>query len=363
MALKSNTVAYSDAAPKITYESNGLVKKYAWMRVLTVTLTSYKTKQKMVFGNADTNLDMVISGYKYMSALKDTCTIKISNLTYKEMISIIQDEYYLVEVKCGYQQGNVFTIFKGGVLYVSNSLSDNKTNECVIICGSELVARFSQQRLNLSFNSGINMYSALNFICKMSGIPNANISTEYKKRLITDIVNCNGKTANIVEGLADDNSDMLVTSDSSDGSILSIYDVLNGSHRVIELNSSTIDLSGGYPQLNTSGLTLTVMPTILFKPTDIIKIDNSIIDVSITQQSQIAKQYANYLDKDGMYTVYDIQYTLENNGSRFSMTLNCKSISLLEGITGTASSATQSSYYANYGKGNASNKDRSNLIN
>lgn len=351
--VRNDRVIYSDGG-------GGEIKRFAWMRVLTVSLTSYKTKRKMIFGGSDVNLDMSVKGYKYMSALKDTCTIKISNLTYKEMISIIQDEYYLVEVKCGYEQGNVFTIFKGGVLYVSNSLSDNKTNECIIICGNEMVARFSQQRLNLNFNSGINLYSALNFVCKMSGVPNAAISDNFKQRFIEDIISANGKTANIIESIADAYDDMIITTDSSDGSTISIFDTITGSPRVIVLNSSTIDLSGGYPQLTSSGLTITIMPTMLFKPTDIIKIDNSILDISVGSQSEISKNYANYLDKDGMYTIYEIEYNLENNGSQFSIGLHCKSKSLLQGVTSKTASEQTNYYGTVYGKNYG--KDRVDVI-
>ena len=112
----------------------------AWMRILEVTLTSRKMKRQMVFGsnwrNGKDDLNIDIVGNKYMSALKDSCTIKLSNLTYSELIQIISGEFYDVTVKCGYRDANVQTIFDGGVLYISISLDDKKTNTVVILCAS-----------------------------------------------------------------------------------------------------------------------------------------------------------------------------------------------------------------------------------
>ena len=40
-----------------------------------------------------------------MSALKDVCTIKISNLTYSEITQIITGKFFDIEVWCGYKKG------------------------------------------------------------------------------------------------------------------------------------------------------------------------------------------------------------------------------------------------------------------
>lgn len=131
----------------------------AWMRILEVHLTSRLLKRKFIFGTnddvTDNNLNISITGSKYMSTLKDICTIKIDNLTYDEIIAIIKGQYYDVEVRCGYKDAGSRIIFKGGVLYISNSLNSDKTNTAIILCGSQLVARYGQSRINLTLNSDI----------------------------------------------------------------------------------------------------------------------------------------------------------------------------------------------------------------
>lgn len=309
-------------------------KKLAWMRILKVILTSHKTKQRLVFGGADQDLDIQVTGYKYMSTLKDNCTIRITNLTYSYMVQIIKDEFYSVEIVCGYEKGNEFTIFKGGVLHVSNALTDTKSNVCIILCASELIARYSQQRLNLSLNSGINMYTALKFVTKAAGIPNANISEQLKLDFIQETMSANDTVGGWLNRIAQDNQNFVTNSDDALGSVVTFYNSDRADTRVIDLNSQTIDLSGGYPRVDTQGITLTVMPTFCFVCGDIIKIDNSILDISISNRSQISKNYARYLDKDGMYTIYEIDYTLENNGQTFSQNLYGKARSLISTVTG-----------------------------
>ena len=152
----------------------------AWMRVLRVTLTSRKLKKQMVFGNSQftTGFDLAIdvSGYKYLSSLKDNCTVKLTNLTYNEVMQIIVGEFYDVKIEAGYRDSSVQTIFDGGVLYISNAREDATTNTVIILCASKLVARYSQSRINLTLNSGINMYSAIKFGLKRAGISEVTIS-------------------------------------------------------------------------------------------------------------------------------------------------------------------------------------------
>lgn len=311
----------------------------AWIRRLSVSLTSRKLKRKMTFGENqlenrdDFSIDVV--GNKYMSTLKDSCTIKISNLTPIEVISIISGEYYDVEVKCGYKTSAVNTIFKGGVLYISNALGDvesGKTNTIVILCGSELVARYGQSRLNLSLNSGINMYSAINFVCKRAGIIDTNISTQFKKKFLQDIETINETAASWIDKLASNNPSYITNSDSINGAAVSLFDVNKSNSRVIKLTDKTINLSGGFPQLNKDGLQLSVMPTFNFMCGDIIEIDNSIIDISTSYASEISSNKGYYLDKDGHYMIYQMSYHLQNRGSDFSLDMLCKTQSLISNI-------------------------------
>lgn len=306
----------------------------AWMRVLTVSLSN--GKKKFVYGEQylqdKRDYNIVVTGFKYMSALKDVCTIQISNLTYSEIVQLIDGKFYQVEVKAGYRTSGSMTIFKGEVLYISNSLGDNKTHIATILCASSLVARFGQSRLNLSLNSGVNMYSAIRFLCKRAGIKDTNISTQYKKLFNKNIDQVNGTAASWIENLAKNNSSYIVNSDEINGAFVSMYDANRSNARVITLRSDNIILTGGFPRLTKEGLILTMMPTFSFMCGDVIKIDNSIIDISAETQNEVKENRGYYLDEDGLYTIYQIDYTLQNRGPQFSIVLTCKSRHLVSNL-------------------------------
>lgn len=315
----------------------------AWMRILEVHLTSRLLKRKFVFGAndevTDNNLNISITGNKYMSTLKDTCTIRIDNLTYDEIVAIIKGKYYDVEVKCGYKDAGSRTIFKGGVLYISNALNSDKTNTVIILCGSQLVARYGQSRMNLTLNSGINMHSAIKFVLRRAGIKDAEISTQLKKRFLQETLNVNDTAGSWLNKLAQNNNSYITNSDSSTGSILSIYDANKLNRRVIKLTSDFINLSGGYPQLTEQGLELSVMPTFSFMCGDIIQIDPSLINLPVQNKSEVQKNYGYYLDEDGQYMIFEQNFNLQNRSSNFSITLNCKARNLISKFAGKTSTS------------------------
>lgn len=306
----------------------------AWMRVLTVSLSN--GKKKFTYGeqylNDKHDYNIVVTGFKYMSALKDVCTIQISNLTYSEIVQLIDGKFYQVEVKAGYRTSGSMTMFKGEVLYISNSLGDNKTHTATILCASSLVAKFGQTRLNLSLNSGVNMYSAIRFLCKRAGIKDTNISTQYKKLFNKNVDQVNDTVGSWIEKLASNNPSYIVNSDEINGSFLSMYDANRSNMRVITLRSDNIILTGGFPRLTKDGLIITMMPTFSFMCGDVIKIDNSLIDIAVTSQSEVRENRGYYLDKEGLYTIYQIDYNLQNRGPQFSIELTCKSRSLVSNL-------------------------------
>lgn len=315
-----------------------MLKKRAWIRVLRVRFTSTLVKRELVFGTSIDNKkknflepNIEIEGYKYMSCLKDSCTIKISNLQYSDIVRLIQGQYYNVSIEAGYRDGNVNKIFDGGVLYISNTLGDNKTHTAIILCASKLIAQYSQKRLNLTLNSGINLYSAIKFVCKVAGIPESNVSTEFKRKFLQDVSNVNTTCGSWIEQLCNNNS-FIANSDSIASSTFSIFDAAKN-NKLINLESSTVDLTGGYPRLTSDGLKLTIMPTMSLMCGDVIKLDNSIIDISVTNSKAANKNYAAYLDKDGCYLIKEQEFRLENRGSSFSIELICMARSLLSNLT------------------------------
>lgn len=319
----------------VSYSSNDSYqyKKMAWMRTLKVIFSSEILKSSMSFGTIEgKDYNIEIDGYKYMSALKDSCTIKISNLTYGDIVNLISGQYYDVEVICGYKNGEEFSIFKGGVLYISNNLNDRKTNVVTVLCASRLVAQFGQKRMNLSLNSGINLYSALKFICDRAGITDSNISPQLKTKFLQEISTVNTTPGMWFETLADSNESLIINTDDTQNATISIFDVSKGLNRVVNLSEKAIDLTNGYPRLNSSGLTISLLPTFNFVCGDVIKIDNSLINIYVSSKDEANKNYGYYLDKDGNYLVYQIEYHLQNRGSPFSMELQARSVSLIQNI-------------------------------
>lgn len=303
-------------------------QKKAWKRVLTVTLKSTKFKKAFVFGEnyLEGKDDLYIRANikKYMSSLKDIATIEIDNITYNEMSQIIMGEFYDVEIRAGYQKGNINKVFSGGVLYLSNKLNPDKTNTLYILCASNLVAKYGQSRINLTLNSGINLYSAIEFICRRAGVPNSNVSTQFKKIFLDEVMNVNDNVGTWIDKLCSNNSSYITNSDSVLENTFSIFDSTKSNSRVIALKNSDILLTGGYPRLTTDGLTLNMLPTFNFICGDIIKIDNSILDISVTTKEEIAKNYAAYFSQKGEYMITEMNYELENRGQTFNLELHCK---------------------------------------
>ena len=308
--------------------------KRAWLRVLQVTLKSQKLGRQMTFGSLNQTTgwepSIEVKGYKYVGFMKDNCTITINNMDYSKIVELMSGEYFDVQVDCGYVDGSIFTIFRGSVLYISNNVDDRETNVVTILCGSELLGRFSKNRLKLNFNSGINLYSAIQFMCKLQGIKQTNISTQLKKQFVQEIMNVNDNASGFLESLMEMGTSFVGNSDASLGSTFSFFDASKTSGRIIRINNQLVDITNGHPHLNEDGLTLTVSPTQLYLCTDIIQIDNSIIQLEeVTSTDQLSRMYGIYLDKDGQYMIHQIQYSLANRGSAFSLNLNCKSRALV----------------------------------
>lgn len=311
----------------------------AWMRVLWVKLTSKKFKKSFIYGANENieygeDLGISITGHKYMSALQDSFTVKINNLTYSEITQLVMGQFYDIEIFAGYKNANVSRIFKGGVLYISNQLNSDKTNTAIIICTSEMVAKYGQSRINLTLNSGINLYSAIKFVCDKAGMPNSNISTQFKKEFLTEVLNVNNSPGSWIDKLCKNNNTFITNSDSILDQTFSIFDAARSNSRIIKLRESDISLINGPPQLNSEGLTLWLLPTFNFMCGDTIEIDNSIIDISIGSREGITENKAAYLSPTGRYMIYEMEYTLQNRGSRFELKLSCKNRDRIAQIVG-----------------------------
>ena len=319
--------------------------KRNWIRVLKVILRREDTNGKvveMVFGNNFPNWDLEInvSIHKYMSALKDTATITISNLTYSQVIQIINGKLYNVEVIAGYQNGNQMCVFKGQVLRISNTLLSDRTNEIIILCGSSMIAKYSQRFLNFSLQSGLNTYSAIKFITARAGIKDgdSNVSTQLKKDFLQQVQTETKSVGSFLENLTQNNETYILNVDESNGVKFSIYDSAVSNNRVINLKG--VQFLGGYPQLDSNGLRFTILPTFSFMVGDVILVENALISLSpVNSLSNINQQAGYYLDTsrtDGMgaYMIMELSYKLTNRSSQFSCSINAKARSLISNYIG-----------------------------
>lgn len=309
----------------------------AWMRQIQIILTSTTLKKRITFGanseRSGDDLTIVVTGTKYLSALKDEFMVRITNLTYAEITQLISGKYYDIEIKAGYQTAGLHTVFKGGVLYITNVLGDRKSNECIIFCASQMIARFGQNRMNLGLNSGINMFSALNFIARRAGIPNSNVDEQFKARILRESESVATTASSWLDAFCQTNG-FVINADNSMNATFNVFDPYRKDQRLIKLNSSTIILTSGYPTLTSEGLNLCLMPTFNFMCGDTIQIDNSIIDIGSTNKDAYKENVGFYIDVEGKYMIYQIEYSLCNRSSDFSLKMLCKARSLMSKLAG-----------------------------
>lgn len=304
----------------------------AWMRVLRISLATKGPGQngknkRLVFEENESGVGLAISvdGNKFMSTLKDNCTVKISNLTYAEIVQIITGQFYNIKIECGYKSSTVQTIFEGGIMYISNLRESVDTNTVTILCASHLVASYGQRRINLSFNSGINMYSAINFVCKVGGVPNPNISTQFKKQFLEGIENAHNQTAaEWVNDQTTKNGSYISSSDCIGNSFMTLFDANKSNARVIKLNEDMLLLTNGFPRMTADGLVFSAMPTFAFQCGDTIVMDNSLIQINVTSQNEATKNLGGLLDENGQYMIYEMHYQLENRGQNFFIEIYAK---------------------------------------
>ena len=109
-----------------------------------------------------------------------------------------------------------------------------------------------------------------------------------------------------IDKLCAKNTNFISSSDSITNQTFSIFDAAKSNARVIKLDANNIVLTGGYPRLTSDGLELTILPTFNFMCGDVIKIDNSIVDISVNSRDEISQNYAAYFSQKGEYMIYEM---------------------------------------------------------
>lgn len=314
--------------------------KLCWMRQVEVRLTSRITNQRIVFGGKDSSqLNISVKINKYLSALKDNGSVTISNLTYAQIYELIAGEYYDIEIWAGYRtQKQLKCYFKGAVSFISDKIQARRDNTCYILFASQLVAAYSQKRMNLNLNSGINLYAAFNYICLTNGIDASHLPQSLRNQFLREVISNYGTPATLCEQLANNTNSFSVNSDSSlDGAgVINCSDLSD--KRQIRISPNTINFSRGNPTLDSDGLKISILPTFCFVPGDIIYIDNSILDISIADPNSVSSTFkSNFLDPDGGYMIIELSYEFENRGEAFQIDIKARGLNIIKNITGANS--------------------------
>lgn len=312
------------------------ISKLCWMRQIEIRLYSILNNSKIVYGGtADSQLNITVKGNKYLSSLKDNGSVTISNLTYAEITKLILGQYYKIEIWAGYRTQSLQCYFKGSVSFISDKIATRRDNQTYILFASDMVAAYSQKRMNLTLNSGINLYAAFRYICLTTGIDSNHLPESLKQQFLQEVTQNYGTAATLVDQIAQNTGSFSIDTDNSiDGAgVVNCSDLTD--KRQIRINPNTINFTKGNPTLDKDGLKITLLPTFCFKPGDIIIIDNSIIDVSISDPNQVASTFkANYLDKNGAYMIIELDYNMQNRGPTFEINIKARSLDIIKNIVG-----------------------------
>lgn len=321
--------------------------KLCWMRQIEVHLTSIKKNERIIYGGVKpTQLNISVNGNKYISALKDNGSVTISNLTYAEIMKIILGEYYMIEIWAGYRTTGMQCFFKGYISYISDKIAERRDNQCYILFASRMVAQYSQKRMNLTLNSGVNLYAAYRYICMKQGIDSSQLDPNLKNKFISEVTSNYGTPATLIDQIAQNSNDLYVDTDSAfDGAgVFNISDLK--SKRWFKINPNTINFTKGNPTIDKDGLHISLLPTVAFKPGDIIQIPNYIIDASISDPNSVSSTFkSNYIDQGntnkenvgssyGNYMIIELNYNFQNRGSAFEINVKARSLNILRNITG-----------------------------
>lgn len=362
--------------------------KIAWKRILKVTLYN-DSGEALTFGNEDcieetysedgsvrrtpkVGLRVEVSGTKYLSSMKDEFTIFIYNLDWMTIMKINgtgdgKTGFHNVRIEVGYKSlnnGQPKKIFEGGVMYVSNNRSDLKQNKTILICTSKLIANAYKKRMNLTLSSGLNMYAAYKYLANKAGLTNIYVTPDVQNKTISNDMPINGDVISIFDNIVNSSNNLTsstVTAVSTDSTTdadgtdasLNVLSLFKTPKRTISINASDGLLINKYASVTTEGINFDALCTINLSPGDLIRMDNSLIDVSAGSKSEAIKMASTMVKIDqntektasnettvtqyGYYYVWQVSYHLDNAYGDFTQSVVCKSRNLLSGITSDSS--------------------------
>lgn len=308
----------------------------AWKRILRIELTSRVLKQTIVLGSKEDNLNIKISGTKEPAILKDGGVISINNMDYSLIIKIIVGKFYDIKIIAGYEgsdprdKGKGMTIFKGSVAFISNKINPTRDSECYINFASDVVAMYSQNRMNLALNSSINLYSAFDYICYQSKMgKNVHIDPHLKELFLNEARNYYATASTILNSVTIQGGEYTISTDGSEGTVIDI--TTTKGKRLINLSGRDVPFLN-QPTVSTEGLTFTILPVFSFKVGDIIQMDNSIIDISSSSSEAYNVFNSNYMDTNGQYMITKIDYELNNRADTFQFVIRGRALDIIKKV-------------------------------
>ena len=320
-----------------------------WLRVLFFQLARWDGNDWTVYGRTfedNKKPKIVISGSKFLSPVKDNFVVKIYNLPYSEIAKIQLEEKFHIQIFCGYLGNQPYDnfsgikIFDGGVMNITQNKQNYKDTITTFVCTSKLVAQAQQFRMGISFNSGINMYSMLKYLANSCKLNKVNIDEHYKEVYMTTANCVRGSASSYLESLASSNNDYFFTSDASEESELNCYLKDRGGFKYYTINPYKGMIINGQPKITSNGINFTSLPVFNYMCGDLIKLDNSEVDTSSGQDNyngSMSTPNSVYLQKNGLYYIYELSYNLENDGGSFQIDIVAKSKDLFDNVTGGAS--------------------------
>lgn len=326
-----------------------------WMRLLRIELTSkLNPRNVMVFGNTfgqtkrtyqhglpsptiNDALTIKVDGTKYPATNKDKGVITIINLSYDTIVKIKLGMYYKIKILCGYQSWNKepFPIFEGEISHMSQKIYSAHDTETYIQFASSLVASYSQNRMNFTLNSGINLYAAMNYMLNANGARNVHIDPELKKSFINEVKHYYGTASTILDSAKLANCGSYdISTDGVDGNVIDITTIKG--KRVIKIDNKSIPIGSGNPTVSSEGLAITLLPLMNLKVGDVLEIDNALLDISINSADVTSTFNANYMDTNGRYMIYELRFTLENRGNSFQYNIKARALDIIKNLSGVS---------------------------
>lgn len=362
-----------NAYQKSIASGGGVVQKNCWMRRLRITfdsaadVTNNLTKQdaefipwlkkkypglekygeqqgvRLVLGeNADDNFNIRVTGTKNLGLNQDNGVIQISNVTYDSIALIIALKLYRVKIEVGYQSNDdLFCVAKGQVSWIQQKIRSKHDYDLYITFASELVASWSQNRINFSMRSGCNVSDMLHWMLAQQGCSAERILvTDRLRRLVAkNVLSASGQATAVIESAlgqySDSVSGLVVNTDASENDkVISITDI--GKSRIIPISPDIVHIANGNPTVTSNnGLQIQLFPVFNLIPGDIIVVPNRIIDTSsgMTSADSVYQTFnQQWLNPDGEYIIRRIEYTFENRGNTFLYNINALPVNLYKNL-------------------------------